>query len=337
MEEFAVQAIRPSARQTETIVQALQAVASAEGRIPLLPIERESIVAIQRHLLHRDEPVQTTANTLPDDLARVIDDPVMRTEVLRLLIMMPFIDQKVLPEKAQVVERAATLLGVEDQGLGMMRLAVKRRYWRITLGIMGRALRSFWSGTGKAGPREWLAMVQLVVPALNHHRGEIRARYQQLEHRPEGSLGHTLYQFYRSNKFPLPGEPKSTPEKFVLHEIYHILSEYPTIHTGEMLTAALTGGNVDKMCMDMMMMALLQYQVGVAMTPNTKGMPGRMRPDDFFYAIARGIAMKVNLMDEWDFWQDMDTPVTELRRRMGILPLRGTEDFTRPKPQALAA
>ncbi|MBH8562878.1 hypothetical protein I8748_11915 [Nostoc sp. CENA67] len=39
------------------------------------------------------------------------------------------------------------------------------------------------------------------------------------------------------------------------------------------------------------------------------------------HALQRGAACKVDLSDNWNFWEVVDVPVQELRDRYGILPL----------------
>jgi hypothetical protein len=52
-------------------------------------------------------------------------------------------------------------------------------------------------------------------------------------------------------------------------------------------------------------------------------MPGQLKPDEFFHAIARGAAMRVNLMEEWDFWEHAERPLADLRQEYGLPPLTG--------------
>ena len=52
-------------------MQTLHAVATAQGAVALEPIERDSIVEIQRHLLHLEQPIEPAGKALPDSLADV--------------------------------------------------------------------------------------------------------------------------------------------------------------------------------------------------------------------------------------------------------------------------
>jgi hypothetical protein len=321
--------IHPDASQSAAIVQAMHAVASDEGRVALLPVEEESIAAIQRHLLHLREPLRPQAVSLPTDLAKVIADPVMRLEVVRILALLPVLDQQVSAAKAALVERAAAQLEVDDVGLKLLRQAVKRQFTRMAFGLMGRSVAYYWSPTGKARLRDWIDMLRIGMPTIPGiyqllTDRSLRTKYAGLASRPEGTLGNALYYFYTVRGFPLPGEPKSFPEGWSKHECYHLLSEYETTDQGEMLNAAFSGGNTQVLCMDLLMLTLLQFHAGFQIMPGPAP-KGALKPDAFFRAVARGAATHVDMLNGWDLWSVVDLPVSEVRRRMGVPPLSDAE------------
>jgi hypothetical protein len=65
---------------------------------------------------------------------------------------------------------------------------------------------------------------------------------------------------------------------------------------------------------------LLQFHVGIRMTPITKARTGFFDPAKALIAIRRGAAMNVDLNNGWDYWPVMGEQVEELRRRYNILP-----------------
>jgi hypothetical protein len=315
--------------QARLIVQAMHAVATAEGTLPLLPVEADSILAIQRHLLHLDEPIDPPALSLPADLAQAIDTPAMRREVVRILAMLPVIDKKVLDAKVRLVEAVAEQLGVDEYGVGLLRLAEQRKFRKLALRLMMRSVAHYWSPTGRARLRDWLDMIRIAMPAIPGVYAmlvdrTLLARYRGLEARPEGTLGHSLFRFYRDRGFPMPGEPKSFPEGWSKHEVYHIISEYETSLQGEMLNAAFSGGNTEVLCMDLLLLTLLQFQAGFQVMPGPV-LADELKPDAFFRAVARGAATEVDLLAEWDLWSAVEQPVAELRRRYKVPALRPEE------------
>jgi hypothetical protein len=321
--------IHPSLAQASVIAQAMQAVITAEGRIEPLPVEIESIGAIQRHLLHQPDRLDTRDQTLPTNLATAIDDVDMRRQTVRILTLLPVLDQKVLPEKATVVEKAAGQLGIEDRGLVILRQAVKRQHRRIAMATMSRSVAHYWSPTGKARLRDWLDMARIMLPTIPGLYSvltdkELLARYQALAKKPAATTGHVLHDFYVKRGFPLPGEPKSFPEGWGKHEIYHLLGEYDTTLQGEMLNAAFSGGNTEQLCMDLLLATLLQFHAGRQVLPGPAPV-GLLQPDPFFRAVARGAAMNVDLLHGWNFWSIVDLPLEEVRRKFQIPLLSESE------------
>ncbi|SFK43854.1 hypothetical protein [Falsiroseomonas stagni] len=324
-----MQVITPTTKQALSIVQTMHAVATAEGALPLLPVEHDSILAIQRHLLHLDEPLEPPALSVPADLAATIDSPLMRRETVRILAMVPVLDKQVLDAKVRLVEAVAAQLGVDEYGVGLLRLAQERKFRKLAFRLMMRSVAHYWSPTGRARLRDWLDMIRIAMPAIPGvyamlvDRGLLE-RYRGLEHRPEGTLGHGLFRFYRDRGFPMPGEPKSFPEGWSKHEVYHIISEYETSLQGEMLNAAFSGGNTEVLCMDLLLLSLLQFQAGFQVMPGPV-LQDELRPDAFFRAVARGAATEVDILAEWDLWSAVDQPVAELRRRYKVPALRPEE------------
>ncbi|MDR3534862.1 MAG: hypothetical protein P4L71_00050, partial [Acetobacteraceae bacterium] len=264
--------IHPSPVQAAAIVQAMQAVVTAEGRIAPLSIETESLAAIQRHLLQREQPMESADRTLPTDLADVLGDPDMRRETIRILAVLPILDQKILPEKVQVVEAAARQLDIEDRGVELLRMAVKRQHRHMGMSILMRSVAHYWSPTGRARLRDWLDMVRIMLPPVPGLYSMLTdkvllAKYRALGAKPQSTLGFVLYDFYVKRGFPLPGEPKSFPEGWGKHEVYHVLSEYDTSLQGEMLNAAFSGGNTERLCMDLLLATLLQFHAGRQVLP----------------------------------------------------------------------
>lgn len=324
-----MQVITPTPAQALSLVQAMHAVATAEGTVAMLPIEAESIAAIQRHLLHQDEPVQPPALVMPQDLAAVIDTPVLRREAVRILAMVAVLDKQVTDAKVRLVEGAAATLGVEEYGVGLLRLAQQRQFRKLAFKVMMRSVAHYWSPTGKARLRDWLDMARIAMPAIPGLYAmlvdrTLLERYRALEARPAGTLGHGLFRFYRDRGFPMPGEPKSFPEGWSKHEIYHIISEYETSLQGEMLNAAFSGGNTEVLCMDLLLMTLLQFHAGFQVMPGPV-LKDELKPDAFFRAVARGAATQVDVLAGWDWWSAVDQPIAELRQRFQVPPLRPEE------------
>jgi ubiquinone biosynthesis protein Coq4 len=334
--------LHPTDSEAAVIVRALHAVATAQGTIAIEPIERDSIVEIQRHLLHLESPMEPAGTALPDSLADILVDPEMRQSVVRILALLPVIDKRILPAKVAVVEEAARRLAVEDRGLEILRLAVKGKYRSIGFSAMMRSVGHYWSPTGRMRVRDWLDMMRNFlppVPGLYQMIGDkpLLARYQALGQLPSDTLGYALYRFYTDRGFALPGEPKSFPEGWAKHETYHVLSGYEVNNQGEMLLAAFSGGNSRLLCMDLLMVTLLQFQAGKRVVPGP--LPtDELRPAAFFRALARGASMNVDLLGgHWNLWPEVDKPIAALRSAYNVPPLSAQERHELDGWQALIA
>jgi ubiquinone biosynthesis protein Coq4 len=334
--------LHPTDGQAAVIVQALHAVATAQGTVALESIERDSIVEIQRHLLHLEQPIEPAASTLPGELATAIVEPAMRRSVVQILALLPVIDKRILAAKVAVVEEAARRLETEDRGLEILRLAVKGKFRSIGFSAMMRSVGHYWSPTGKMRVRDWLDMLRNFlppVPGLYQMIGDqaLLARFRGLGQLPSDTLGHALYRFYTDRGFALPGEPKSFPEGWAKHEAYHVLSEYEVNNQGEMLLAAFSGGNSRLLCMDLLMVTLLQFQAGKRVVPGPLPID-ELRPAAFFRALARGASMNVDLLGgQWNLWPEVDKPIAALRTTYNVPPLSAEERHELSGWQALIA
>ncbi len=62
---------------------------------------------------------------------------------------------------------------------------------------------------------------------------------------------------------------------------------------------------------------------------------GLLQPDPFFRAVARGAAMNVDLLKDWDIWSVVDRPLPELRAAFQIPSLTASERTVRAESDAL--
>lgn len=315
--------------QTAAIVQAMNAVVTAGGTVAALPIETACIQAAQRHLLRQDPPLTGLPDTLPDGLSVALDTPALRKSTVRLLAALSTADKQVSPVKVAVVEAAAEQLGVAEFGLVMLHRVARGQYRRNGLKLMSRFVNHYWSYDGKASRRDWAAMLWSVMPWLPGLRGylqldETLARYRGLADLPADTLGHAVHRYYATRGFPVPGDRKSIPEGWARHEVYHVLANYNTNLQGELLLAGFIGGNTDEMCLDLMLPALIQLHAGKTFVPGPSA-EDLLRPDDFFRAVARGAAMKVDLLAGWRLWEFAPLPLQEVRRRYDIPPFTPDE------------
>jgi hypothetical protein len=324
--------LEPTPEQAATLVQAMHAVATANGTLAADPLESASIESIQRHMMRLASPLAPRDSTLPADLEAVLDTPVLRKQAVRFMAILAVLDRKVLPAKVAVVLEAARRLGVDEFGLLLLGLASQGRWRRITFKLAGRFVA--WSSpSGKAGVRDWVKFMWWMLPVLHGEKTrranrELTARYRALAGLPPGTFGHTLMDFYRTYDIAIPGEPKSLP--WAMHEVFHVLSEYGVSLPSELWLTAFMGGSQEDMCLDQMLFGLFSYHLGRPIVGGVVS-EGLFAPEDYFRAMARGASIKVDLVHGWDLFAVAEVPMAELRGRYGIPPVSPYErERTRP-------
>lgn len=157
--------------------------------------------------------------------------------------------------------------------------------------------------------------------AGTYENATLAARYQALEHYPPGSLGRAYWEYCRKNGFALPGERGGAAEPILFHDCAHVLSGYGTDPEGEVQVACFSAGFQRRDPWLFVFFVLLQFHVGIRMTPITKARTGFFDPEKALVALRRGAAMNVDLNDGWDYWPVMGEQVEELRKRYNILPV----------------
>jgi hypothetical protein len=182
------------------------------------------------------------------------------------------------------------------------RLDMLRRFRRFMRNVDGAP--SFWQ----------------VAPALLGLGGsdaKLAARYQALEHCAPGTLGRAVYDHFRDNDFKLPGEPGSVP--LIFHDIGHVLSGYGTDPQGEIQQAAFQAGFVRQDGFTFLLFGILQFHLGLRITPVAKGFRDLFDVPRVVEALRRGAACKVDLCS-YDLFVDKDRPLEAVRVELGVGP-----------------
>jgi hypothetical protein len=190
-----------------------------------------------------------------------------------------------------------------------LRLDLARRFW------LREKVKEIWKSERLKG------LYKFVRGMLGRYEdAELALRYQALQHYPLGSLGRSYWEYCRANGFPLPGEKGGAAEQVLFHDCAHVLSGYGTTPDEEVQVACFSAGFQRRDPWTFVFFVLLQFHVGIRLTPITAARTGFFDPVKAMIAIRRGAAMTVDLNNGWDFWPVMGEQVEELRRRYNILP-----------------
>ncbi len=243
---------------------------------------------------------------------------------------MSLIDGTASREEADLVEQFAAALEVHAPEVANLRHVLNRDILQLRLDLVRRVwlrpkVRDIWNREGIRGVYKFARGM-----AGKYEDAHLAARYQVLEQYPAGSLGRAYWDYCRRNGFALPGERGGAPEEILFHDCAHILSGYGTTPEEEVQVACFSAGFQRREPWLFVFFVLLQFHVGIRMTPITEARTGFFDPEKALVALRRGAAMTVDLNDGWDYWPVMGEQVEELRRRYNILPAEAFVPATQP-------
>lgn len=320
----------PSSEQAYWGLRAMKTVAMADGTFDRS--EHHMMESIQR-IFGTTHDVEQLASISPAELARSFPDPQLRRQLVQGLVIMTLIDGKTTPQEAALVEQFAQALEVDAPEVKNLRHILKGEILQLRLDLVRRfwlrpKVTEVWSKEGLRG------LYKFVRGMMGRYENkELATRYQALQHYPSGSLGRSLWEYWHANGFALPGEKGGAPEQILFHDCAHVLSGYGTAPEEEVQVACFSAGFQRREPWIFVFFVLLQFHVGIRMTPITAAQTGMFDPLKAMIAIRRGAAMNVDLNDGWDYWTVIGEQVEELRRRYNILPV---ESFPPAKQETIA-
>lgn len=288
---------------------------------PLLPGAARVVDALQSHLgTHHD-----VAHLAPIDaasLAGQLVDPWLRRQLVRALIIGILIDGVCTRADLARVEQVAAVLGVDEPALTDVRLLLAGKRWRLRRHLLAR----FWvvdRVKARIAERGVLRTIVPLIYATFFHRyrnRELARRYAALRDLPEGSLGRAYIAYIDANRFGLPGERGAVSDIIVQHDLAHVLGDYDTTPAEEVLVASFSAGHRAKDPFAFIMFVMLQFHLGLRMTPGAKAERGYFDPAHVLAAIARGAQLNIDLTARWDYWADLRAPLEAVRRRYNVAP-----------------
>jgi tellurite resistance protein len=308
----------PTPEQAHWGLRAMKAVALADGALD--DAERRMLSSVQT-ILGTNHPIEDLAPVTPGELAAALTDRQIRHQLVQGLIVVSLIDGKANERETEAVERFAQAFEVEvpevrdlryllDGEMLRLRLDLARRFW------LREKVKEIWR-------TEHLRGIYKFVRGMmgRYHNAALASRYQALEHYPSGSLGRAYWEYCRDNGFPLPGEKGGAAEQILFHDCAHVLSGYGTTPDEEVQVACFSAGFQRRDPWTFVFFVLLQFHVGIRVTPITSARTGFFDPVKAMVAIRRGAAMTVDLNNGWDYWPVMREQVDDLRKRYNILPI----------------
>lgn len=302
-----------SKNEVTPVLRALRSVAAANDRFT--DAEAALIEAVGR--LHGVEIEARALEPIsPADLAREVVEPHKRKRAVQLAMVTALVEGTPSPEVEETVEGFAQALEIREEGLKVLHDMTSEHSLLARFDMARRMRRFMVRVAGVPGIFKFaLPLLGLATDA------KVEARFRSLEHYPEGSLGRALYDQYTEHEFPFPGSPTGMPEKFLFHDVGHVIAGYDVDPQGEIQQAAFQAGFIRQDGFLFLMFGILQFHVGLRMTPIANPETGYFDTARVIQAAARGAACKIDFSDDFDFWAHAGEQVSVLRERWGVPPL----------------
>ncbi|MGZ3476489.1 MAG: hypothetical protein ACXWUG_21630 [Polyangiales bacterium] len=249
----------------------------------------------------------------PEKLAASVQDASAREHVIQACMLMSLSDQEVSAKEVELLERYAAAFGVEERRLSVMRDLAHGHLRRARFHMIASSRAGLRAQTNDAKLSEILRTAGVLPP-----NQLLAQRCRALEALPDGTLGREYVRYLQTNGFSWPGEKGGTPEGVMHHDLTHVLTGYTTAPLGEIQIGAFTAGmkKVDPFLF--LLFPMLEFHLGLALRPFEPAYPGHYDAKLAFAAHQAGARCKRDLTDHWDFWADVERPVTELRAQLGI-------------------
>jgi hypothetical protein len=249
-----------------------------------------------------------------EEVATVVVAPHRRKRAVQLAIVASLIEGVPVPETTEVVREFARALEIDEAGLRVMSELTYGQAFFARLDMIRRFSRFIRSADGFPG------IFKMALPMLGVSGDpELAARYRSLETCPPGSIGRAFYDHFVDNGFKFPGEPGGIP--MVFHDLGHVLSGYGTDPESEIQQAAFQAGFARNDGFTFLLFGILQFHLGLRITPVAKGYKGLFDVPRVIAALERGAACKVDVSQGYDLFANKDRPLAEVRRELGIPPL----------------
>jgi hypothetical protein len=313
IEEKAMDVAIFEAEQLPLVLGALREVALANDRFtPEEAALIEGLSQLHGQPLRADELRHVSFQ----ELARVVTDPHRRKRVVQLAIIMSLVEGQTSEGSSQPVVALARALEVSEPGVRVLDEVAHSRAMLARFDMV-RRLQRFVRHNG--GP----SFVSVAIPALLGlaHDPELAARYYALAKYPPGSLGRALFQHFYEHDFALPGEKGGLPELMLFHDVGHVVSGYGVDPHGEIQQAAFQAGFARNDGFVFLLFGILQFHLGLRITPVAHGERGHFDVSLVLQALARGAACQVDFSDHFDFFRYASEPLAELRARWGVTPI----------------
>jgi hypothetical protein len=303
------------------VLGALRRIATASGDRPMTAADRRALDAFDRFVLRRDPAtdLDDLPETSPTQLAAALQSADVRNHVVQFLIVMALVDRVIDEAKIPVVIDYAKALHVHEDAVRQLAELGRGNLAWVRADVQRQNLLSITGQALDVSVDEW------ILPYRGDHADpKLADRYRALGKLPNGTLGRTFFEFYRTKQFPFPGEPQGLNERFASrHDTTHILSGYDTSPQGELLVSTFTAGMHPKEPMSgHILPVIMSWHMGIELVHLAGSTTGQLDPEKFWLAWERGAEVTIDVFaDTWDLWAVAAEPLDTLRKAYHVPPL----------------
>jgi tellurite resistance protein len=299
------------------LLGAMRAVALADGAET--PRERALLEAV-RDALGLREPIEDFAplSEIEGDLDALTATE--REHVLQTMLLMAVIDGSAAPEEAALIARVAGILGVEEPRVHNLEQLARGRVERMKFDLTRKGYAKT-ELVATAKEEGLLGLYRTFGPLAGLGKShDVAQKYIDLGRLPEGTLGRAYFRFIYDNGLDFPGEG-AIGERGVWHDMIHVMGGYPVDPRGEAEVVAFMAGFRQEDPFFWVFTSVLQFQVGLRISPFAPGVPDQVEPRRYLAHHRRGSLVRCDLSRDWDFRADLEADLEGLRRRFNVVPL----------------
>lgn len=267
-----------------------------------------------------DEAAQIAPASV-EEIQRAFVTPTDRERLVQSMILMALMDGRVELAESALITRFAGALEVHDSRVKSLSDLAHRRIVRMFLGIAWNSyghqeLRAALNEQGLSGV--WKIVGPMLGSATDY---ALAQRFIACGGYPPDSLGRAYFEFLQGHGFPFPGEPGGVPERGVWHDLTHVLAGYETDPAGEVQNVSFIAGYRREDPFFWLYTIALQFHFGIKVSPySPANLTGFFTPDRVTNAYQRGLKVRIDLSDRWDYTALLSQPLNEVRASLGIDP-----------------
>ena len=168
----------------------------------------------------------------------------------------------------------------------------------------------------------------ICFPYRNAPDDALVSKFETLQHLPQESLGHQYWKLYKRAGFEFPGAENAFSIEFAtLHDTSHLLSGYDTSFQGDIYNVTFNQLSDNSPAMTWQLFPwVFCWQLGYPVYDFNMTRTGLIELPLFWEAWMRGHNTKIShfVVNGWDFWDHINTPLAEMKEVYGIPPLRNS-------------